>query len=171
MPSVSPTANPGGSVSLRPMEPSDAAFLFELYAGMRAAELAQVDWSDDQKQEFLRHQFDAQHRAYADTYAGGDFLVILCDGVPAGRLYLVRWPAEIRIVDIVLLPEYRGRGIGGGLIRDILGEAASTGRAVSIHVERFNPAKRLYERLGFRLAAERDAVYMLMRWEPDRPVD
>jgi GNAT superfamily N-acetyltransferase len=159
------------SVSLRPVEPSDAAFLFELYAGTRAAELDQVEWSDSQKQAFLRHQFDAQHRAYAETYAGGDFLVILSDGVPAGRLYLVRWPAEIRIVDIVLLPAYRGRGVGGGLIRDIQEEAASTRRAVSIHVERFNPAKGLYERLGFRLAAERDAVYLLMRWEPDGPVD
>jgi ribosomal protein S18 acetylase RimI-like enzyme len=159
------------SVSLRPIEPSDAPFLFELYSGTREAELAQVDWTTEQKHAFLRHQFDAQQRAYADTYGEADFFVILCDGVPGGRLYLARWPAEIRIVDIVLLADHRGRGIGSGLIREVQDEAAAAGRAVSIHVERFNPAKRLYERLGFRLAAERDAVYLLMRWEPEALVE
>lgn len=165
--SLRPEAPSGPSVSLRPIQLSDVPFLFDLYAGTRAAELAQVDWTAEQKHAFLSHQFDAQRRAYADTYGEADFFVVLCDGAPAGRLYLARWSAEIRIVDIVLLPDYRGRGIGSGLIRDVQEQAAAAGQAVSIHVERFNPAKRLYERLGFRLAAERDAVYLLMRWEPD----
>jgi ribosomal protein S18 acetylase RimI-like enzyme len=166
------------SVSLRPIESSDVPFLFDLYASTRADELATVDWSAEEKQAFLAQQFIAQQRAYTGTYDGADFQVILCDGVRAGRLYLARWPAEIRIVDIALLPEYRGRGIGSALIRDLQSEAVAGHSAISIHVERFNPAKRLYERLGFALAAERDDVYLLMRWDaggatglpsPDQP--
>lgn len=151
-------------VSLRPVEPSDDAFLLDLYASTRTDELAQVPWTAEQKHAFLAQQFEAQQQAY-HAYEGATFNMILEEGEPAGRLYVARWPAEIRIMDIVLLPGHRNRGIGSRLIRDLQAEAAATGQALTIHVERFNPAQRLYERLGFQIAAERDHVYLLMRWE------
>ena len=99
-------------VSFRPITPEDSEFLYSVYANTRSEELSAVDWSDAQKEQFLRQQFDAQHLAYQQTYEGGDFLVILRNGRPAGRLYVARWEREIRIVDIALLPEYRNAGIG-----------------------------------------------------------
>ena len=150
-------------IAFRPITPEDSEFLYSVYANTRTEELAAVDWSDAQKEEFLRSQFNAQHRAYQETYKGGDFLVILRDGEPVGRLYVARWQQEIRIVDIALLPEYRNAGIGSAILRDILEEGARTGKRVSIHVEMFNPALRLYQRLGFRRLHDH-GVYHFMEW-------
>ena len=102
-------------------------------------------------------------RHYQEHYAGAAFDVILVDGQPAGRLYVAREEDEIRIVDIALLPEYRNRGIGTTLLRGLQSEAAAAGKPLRIHVERFNPALRLYERLGFRRSTDR-GVYLFMEW-------
>ena len=127
-----------------------------------------MDWDEGQKAAFVQMQFTAQHRYYLEQYAKAAFLIILRDGVPAGRLYVDRRPTDIRIIDIALLPEYRGRGIGSLLLKQVLTEAAQTDKRVSIHVERFNPAMRLYERLGFR-QIEDQGVYLLMEWAPGAP--
>ena len=108
-------------------------------------------------------QFDAQHAHYQEHYAGAAFDVILVDGQPAGRLYVAREEDEIRIVDIALLPDFCNRGIGTTLLRGLQSEAAAAGKPLRIHVERFNPALRLYERLGFREIADR-GVYLFMEW-------
>jgi ribosomal protein S18 acetylase RimI-like enzyme len=150
----------------RPVTPEDEPFLCAVYGSTRVEELAQVDWDEEQKLAFVQMQFAAQHRYYQEHYADASFQVILCDGVPAGRLYVARWPAEIRIVDIALLPEYRGRGIGTHLLHALQAEAALAGKPLRIHVERFNPALRLYDRLGFREIADR-GVYLFLEWTPD----
>ena len=82
-----------------------------------------------------------------------------------GRLYVDRWADEICLMDIALLPEFRNRGIGGALMRDLLAEAEREGKLLSCHVEEANPAKRLYERLGFVVAGEH-TFYKLMHWRP-----
>ena len=153
------------SITLRPIEPDDEEFLYRVYAGTREAELAQVDWDAAQKEAFLRMQFTAQHQYYQEHYAGAAFQVILTQSRPAGRLYVARWPDEIRIVDIALLPEHRNAGIGTVLLQELLAEGAESSKRVSIHVEQFNPALRLYARLGFSRIADR-GVYYLMEWSP-----
>lgn len=158
-------AAPAASVTLRPITPEDAPFLYRVYASTREEELAVVDWTPDQKAAFLQMQFDAQHAYYQQHYAGAAFQLVLVGGEPAGRLYLARWPEELRIVDISLLPAYRGAGIGTRLIREILAGAAASGKVVRIHVEQYNPARRLYERLGFAPVGEH-GVYVLMEWRP-----
>lgn len=154
-----------GTITLRPVQPDDLEFLYRVYASTRQEELAPVDWSGEEKEGFLRMQFTAQHAYYQEHYADGQFLVVLVEGEPAGRLYVARWPEEIRLIDIALLPEYRGKGIGTGLLRDLFAEAEAAGKSVTIHVERFNPALRLYERLGFRCVADK-GVYLFMEWRP-----
>ena len=152
------------TISLRLAESTDDASLCDVYASTREGELALVDWSDDHKAAFVRQQFEAQSRHYGEHYPGATHDVIVVDGEPAGRIYVDRWPAEIRVVDITLLPGYRGRGIGTGLLRDVQAQGAASGRCVTIHVERFNPAGRLYGRLGFAPADETGPVYLLMKW-------
>jgi len=153
------------TITFRPIAPDDSEFLYTVYANARAEELALVDWLPAQKEAFLRSQFNAQHEAYQATYRGGDFLVILKDGQPAGRLYVARWEREIRIVDIALQPKYRKLGLGSSILKDILQEGQRTGKRVSIHVEMFNPALRLYERLGFQKVREH-GCYHFMEWLP-----
>jgi ribosomal protein S18 acetylase RimI-like enzyme len=154
----------GRPVTLRPATADDDRFLEEIYAGTRAAELASVPWTDDQKAAFLHMQFAAQAQYYREHYPDTSFDVIVLDDQPVGRLYVARWTREIRIVDIALLPECCNRGIGTTLIRELQAEAQAASKPLRIHVERFNPALRLYDRLGFRLIEDK-GVYLFLGWE------
>lgn len=158
-----PVAN--AAVSLRPAGPDDEGFLYRVYASTRVEELAVTGWDAATTNAFLTQQFRAQHEHYVTNYEGASYAVILVDGEPAGRLYVARWADEIRVMDIALLPGYRGRGVGEHLLRKLLAEAASAGKAVSIHVERANRAMSLYTRLGFEEIGEH-GVYLLLRREP-----
>lgn len=161
-PSICP-AVPGLEIGVRPIIAADADFLCDLYADTRADEMAAVDWPAEQKQAFLRMQFDAQHRHYQQYYPNAAFDIILLAGRPIGRLYLDRWATEFRIVDIALVPEHRKRGIGTAFLQAIHAEAQRAGLPVTIHVEQFNPALRLYQRLGFEPVGV-NGVYYLMKW-------
>ena len=153
------------TVTFRPMSEADLGFLQRLYASTREEELAPVPWSEEQKAEFLRFQFDAQHKHYQEHFPDAEYQVIELGGKPIGRLYIDRREDEHRLIDIALLPAHRGGGIGGGIMRDVLDEAAAVGKRVRIHVEMNNPALRLYERLGFE-NIEEQGVYYLMEWTP-----
>ena len=152
-------------IDLRPAGPDDAEFLYRVYASTRYGELAPLRWPPEKVEAFLRMQFRAQDTHYRQYYPGAAFDVILVGGVPAGRLYVDRWPDEVRVVDIALLPEFRGAGVGTHLLAGLLAEAAAAGRRVSIHVEALNPARRLYQRLGF-VKTSGSGVYDLMEWVP-----
>ena len=154
------------SLRLRRITPEDDSFLAGLYASTRMEELAVTGWSDEEKAVFCRRQFDAQSVHYRENYPGALLQVIEKEGVPVGRLYVAHWEREIRIMDIAILPEHRGAGIGTQLLRELQNEARSAGKTLTIHVERFNPALRLYERLGFQMVEDK-GVYLLMEWESD----
>lgn len=153
-----------GEVTLRPETEDDIPFLLAVYASTRADEMAMAPWTQEQKDQFVQMQFAFQRKHYLEHYGGATFDIVMVDGCAAGRLYVFRGPSEIRIIDIALLPQYRGRGIGGELLTGILREARERGRIVSIHVERQNPALRLYQRLGFQLAGEQGPVYLRMEF-------
>ncbi len=152
-------------LTLRPSTDADLAFLRRVYASSRADELALTGWDEAQCEAFIDQQFDAQHRYYREHYALAAFDLILADGEPVGRLYVDRRDGDIRIVDIALLAEYRGGGLGTRLLRDLIDESETAGVSLSIHVEQFNPALRLYRRLGFDYVEQR-GVYFLMRRPP-----
>ena len=153
-------------VALRAVQrEADAAFLCSVYASTRTEELAVVPWTNAQKEAFLRMQFDAQDRYWRERNPAATYDVILVDGEPGGRLYVNRSGDEIRIVDIALLPDHRGRGVGALLINGVLEEGIQTGRPVTIHVERTNRARALYERLGFRQIST-TGVYDLLECRP-----
>ncbi len=153
------------ALSLRPIGDADLPFLYRVYASTRTEELAPLPWSEEQKQAFLRMQFEAQHRHYQSHYAGDRFDLLLLGDEAIGRLYVGRWPSQICVIDISLLPDYRGRGIGTRLLRGLIDEAQAQHKNVSIHVEKNNPARHLYVRLGF-VIREDVGVYDLMVREP-----
>ena len=158
------TAAPDG-VTYRRETDDDVAFLAELYASTRREEVAPVPWSDEEKEAFLRWQFEAQRAHYREHYPDCECLVVEKGGEAIGRLYVDRREEEIRLVDVALLPEHRGGGIGGAMLRELLAEGGAAGKPVSIHVEANNPAMSLYRRLGFR-HVDTNGVYHLMRWDP-----
>jgi ribosomal protein S18 acetylase RimI-like enzyme len=150
---------------LRPTVDADRGFLIDVYASTREAELAEVGWDEATKRAFVEQQFSAQDEHYRTHYPGATLDLIEVDGEPAGRLYVHRGPSEIRIMDVALAPRFRNRGIATGLLRELIAEADASTRKLSIHVEMNNPARSLYERLGFTPAGEH-GIYMLMERPP-----
>lgn len=148
-------------VSLRPLAPEDEPFLLRVYASTRAEELALFPWSEEQKDEFVRSQYRAQQAHYGANHPDASFQVVLVDGSPAGRLYVRRSDDGIHLLDIALLPEHRGAGIGTALLEGLIAEADERTVRITAHVERNNRALALYRRLGFRQIADRD-VYLLI---------
>lgn len=160
----------GADLAFRPITDADLEFLYQVYASTRADELAPVPWSEEQKAAFLKMQFQAQHSDYQRNYSNAERLIVMRAGEPVGRLYLDRSSREHCVIDIAFLPEHRGQGLGGAVMRDLIDEAGAAGKSLSIYVEKFNPAMRLYRRLGFR-TVEDMGVYDLMRWTAESQVN
>ena len=155
-------------VTMRQASADDESFLYELYCSTRAEELAAWGLDESQRRTFLELQFHARQRHYDIAFSGAEHKIILCDDRLAGRILVYRSEHEIRLVDIALLPEYRQRGFGTKLIRDLLSEAAEKTMAVSLHVDKLNRAARLYERLGFSVVGDTGGSYK-MEWQPGDP--
>lgn len=149
-------------ICYRPVRDTDSAFLYGLYASSRAQEMKLLtNWTMRQKEEFLKQQFEAQDEYYKAVYFQADFFVILKNEEKIGRLYIDHRSDEIRIIDIILAEEYRNRGIGRGILEEILKNAAQKDLPVRIHVEYNNPAIRLYRDLGFRMIEDKGVYYFL----------
>lgn len=161
-------------IQLRTITEADLPALYEIYASTRAEEMALVsEWREEDKAAFLTQQFIAQHQYYQEFYNKAEFYIIECNGQPIGRFY-IHWTystQEVRIVDIALLPDFRGKGIGTTIIKSIFEKATALGKSVTIHVEYNNPALKLYERLGFCKIGEFNSVYYLMEWKGDGGIE
>jgi GNAT superfamily N-acetyltransferase len=144
--------------------PEDELFLLKVYGSTREEELARVPWTEAQREAFLKMQLAAQHQHYKQLYPEGDYLIILARDRAVGRLYFARLAEQIRIMDITILPEERGRGLGTSIIRDLMTEAAAAKKPLRIYVESFNPSLRLFERLGFSMIEE-NGIHLLMQWQ------
>ncbi|MDZ4812664.1 MAG: GNAT family N-acetyltransferase [Pseudomonadota bacterium] len=170
-------------IGLRAESEADLDFVVALYTDTRWEELAPVDWPEPAKRAFLDQQGRLQHEHYLKHYAGAEMLLIVTDRAqtesadaqwhdPAaaareliGRIYLRAGSTEIRLMDIALLPRFRGRGIGHCLIEALQAQGAARGIGITLHVEPTNPAQRLYQRLGFALIEQR-GVYDFLGWSP-----
>lgn len=150
-------------VSLRPVTADDEEFLSTLYASTRRDELALTGWDASAQDAFVRMQRAAQQRSYASSHPDAQCDLVLVEDRPAGRLYVDRSGPEIHVLDISLLPEFRGRGVGTHLLTTLLGEAQGVGRGVTLNVARTNRALDLYRRLGFAVARA-DDVYLDLVW-------
>lgn len=162
--SLRPLMDPA-ELTLRPVQPADEQFLLRVYACTRDAEMAMVPWSLEQKAAFVRMQFEAQNRHYRIQYPQAEYAIIVDGGRDVGRWWVARKPDGIHILDITLLPEFRGAGLGKRLLRRLQEEAVRAALPLSIYVESFNPSLRLFERLGFRKAKE-EGVHWLVQWTP-----
>lgn len=95
-------------------------------------------------------------------------IVAIAEATPIGAAWLRQWTLANRgfgFVDtaipemaIAVLPEYRGQGVGTQLVIQLLWAAREYYPAVSLNVRADNPARRLYERLGFRKVPDSDMV-------------
>lgn len=138
-------------------------FLYKVYASTRAWEQRLFGMNNEQWEAFLRMQFNLQHTQYMQNYRQPSFDIVMIGNTPTGRLYVSRGLEEIRVIDIALLPEYRGLGIGDSLMRELLLEGGEKGLPVTLHVEKNNPAMKFYQRLGFQVEEDRGVYWFMVR--------
>lgn len=148
--------------TLRHLEAADQPFLQRLYASSRETEMALSGWPATVIADFLQQQFSLQHRYYQEHFPDGEFWLVERAGQAIGRLYLFWGETALQIIDISLLADYRGAGLGSALLGELLTQAEARGLAVGLHVEGHNPALRLYQRLGFEVVGD-SGVYLEMR--------
>jgi GNAT superfamily N-acetyltransferase len=153
-------------LGLRPVVAGDEDFLFSVYASTRVDEMNLVGWSEEQKTSFLHMQFDAQTKHYSIHYPNAEYKIIERNRVPVGRLTTENRGDHFLIMDMALLPEYRNAGIGTYLVEELKQEAAQLNLPLVLRVEIFNPAIRLYARLGFVKTRDVNSVYQEMVWTP-----
>ncbi|WP_198134534.1 GNAT family N-acetyltransferase [Geotalea uraniireducens] len=151
------------TIHFRPITDEDMEFLYRLYASTRLTEMAVTGWNETQIEAFLRMQFRLQHMQYMQNYPGASFNIVFIDGTPAGRLYVDRKEDRMLVIDISLLPDFKGKGAGGRILRALVEEADAKGLVMSLHVERSNPILQFYKALGFRELELRGMYYYMER--------
>jgi ribosomal protein S18 acetylase RimI-like enzyme len=153
---------------MRPETGADTEFLLLLYLSVRWPELEATNWPDAAKHAFLQSQFQIQTQQYRANYPGMERWVVESGAGPVGRMYLLLTDAELRLVDLALLPDWRNRGVGTAQLRELGRQADKLGKPLRLHVEQHNPALRLYRRLGFE---ERETAGLYWLMERVRPRD
>src|SRR5690242_2078390 len=155
----------GGTLELRAVSEPDNPFLLALYMSTREEELAQAEWQEGQKEMFVRWQFELQRREYDERFPDATYKLIVVDGQPAGRIWVGADQAQIRLLDIALLPDFQNRGVGTILLHRLMDDARQRGKALRHMVFMLNDnAKRFYERLGF-VSIEDLGAYQHMEWK------
>jgi ribosomal protein S18 acetylase RimI-like enzyme len=151
-------------LNLRPAGPEDEPLLHALFAEDKQAELAGAGMPAALVQTLVEMQYRGRQTTYTARYPESEDSILLGDfDEPVGRLLLHRKPGCWRIVDIAVLAAHRGRGLGTRALEDCQRRAAAVGASLELHVERQNPAQRLYRRQGFQIASE-DAIGLEMVW-------
>ncbi len=153
------------NLRLAPLSPEDEDFIYRLYASTRMAEISGFGWDQAQQEAFLRMQFNAQKRWYEMAYPGAEYTVILRDEQRVGRMIVLRGTQEFHLIDIALLAEHRGCGIGTALVAGLIAESQRAAVPLALQVLKSNRAVHLYQRLGFIRSGE-DEMYYQMRANP-----
>ena len=147
---------------LRTATPADETWQLAIYASTRADELAMTGWPAAQCEAFVQQQHRAQQQHYARHFPRSVCQLILVGDDVAGRLWVDERGDRLHVLDIALLPAWRGQGLGTRCLQALAAEAEAGGRAIGIQVEIHNPARRLYERLGFLPEGEPQGLYQAM---------
>lgn len=151
-------------ITFRNVSERDSEFIEKVYRSTREDELKLTNWSEDQKQRFIMMQSMAQLADYKQKFKGATYQVILFKNKPAGRLFQWESDEAIHVIDISLLPEFRGKGIGKKILTDILQSAKTKNKKVTLNVLKNSDAKRLYSRLGFKKTKDSNQHYEYMEW-------
>lgn len=152
-------------VERRPAIESDRVFLARVYASSRALEMEALPWTDEQKAVFLDSQFEAQLRHYRSEFPGGVHQILLLGGEAVGRLYYSLEQSLFLVLDVAVLPEFRGRGIGTRVMRECQAAAQVAGVPVRVYVDAFGPATSLFRGLGFEVLRS-DGMNVVYEWSP-----
>jgi ribosomal protein S18 acetylase RimI-like enzyme len=152
------------TLAVRPAQPLDEIFLYDLYSAVRGPEFAFAPVTPAQREELIRMQFRAQMSAYTSAYPNSCYHLVLLDGKPVGRLWVSQDHDQFQLVDIAVHPSLQRKGIGRALIQRLQQEAAKARLPIRCCVFRFNPGSLSFHRsLGFVIVRE-DQMHFYMEW-------
>jgi ribosomal protein S18 acetylase RimI-like enzyme len=155
------------TVTRRPESQQDEPFLRRLILDTIAGELGASAWPEPMRSHLLGIQYTARRQSHRMNFPEAASQVIEADGEDAGWTVVTTMPHEVRLVEIMVLPQLRGKGIGAAVIRGILRSAAQEGKPVRLTVNVTNqPAIRLYQRLGFRRIGGDEVQHFMEHWPP-----
>lgn len=142
--------------TVRQATEADYAFLFHLYqASMKDYVTQTWGWDEAAQQILFRERFEPTH-----------VQIVVVDGRAVGALSVQQQPDTLVLANLQILPEAQKQGLGAAIIKMLLCQARELGVSVSLQVLKVNPARKLYERLGFTVIGETDTHY-LMRTGPE----
>lgn len=149
--------------TLRPVDNAeDGQFLSSVYASTRD-DLLMTGLPAEQLQMLVQMQQRAQEHYYLANYPTAEHYIVCFEGEDVGRLIVERRDGELTLVDVALLPEFRGRGIGGAVMSDLIDEAVAEQRSFVLHVIKANRALNLYKRLGCEITDDLGMHYRMER--------
>ena len=162
-------ATPHGRLSMRSQTDGDTAFLFDLFASTKAAEMALMPIDGAGRMQLLQMQFRSMTETYRHQYPNARFDIVELDGTPIGRLVTDVRTDCVYYVDIALLAERQGAGIATTLMQAVLEEPRRLGLPGRVKVLSSNTASlRLCSRIGMTLRAD-IPPYVELEWsDPSR---
>ena len=165
---VRTVASPTGPLSLRPETPADAPFLAALFASRAAPMLRMAGLPEPQVEQLVALQHRAQTASYRAAFPDARFLIVE-QGSPVGRLVEHDEPGGAYVVDIALLPQRQGQGLGSALVRELQARQAALGLGVRARVAAGNGASRaMFRKLGFVESGADQAGDLTLTWRPER---
>jgi GNAT superfamily N-acetyltransferase len=157
-----------GEVALRPETEWDGDFLYALFRSHTLPGFAGLPVSDAMKESLIRMQFDSRRATYRSQYPDALFAVLERDAVPFGSVIVdeagndagrVAW-----IVDLELMPDSRGGGIGSALMTSLVGWLGERCAVIRCTVLSGNEASlRMCRRAGF-VAVAGDPPHVALEW-------
>jgi len=148
--------------SLRLVEQEDEEFLCSLFCSARP-ELGLLPLSPVQLAQLIRHQFELQQRGYRHQYPQAENWIIATNSAPVGKIMFERSSSVVHIIDFIIAPEWRGRGVGHSILTALKEYVGAKSGVLSLQVDRQNiNAKRLYHRLGFVMSQSSDTHEFLV---------
>jgi ribosomal protein S18 acetylase RimI-like enzyme len=140
-------------ITFRQIKIKDFEFLWQLHnAALKKYVAATWGWNETR-----------QRRLFAESFNPEEGVIVVADGKDAGFLRVFEKEAETVLISIRLLPEFQNRGIGTKLIKDVLAASLAKNKPVRLQVLKINPARNLYEKLGFKVFGE-TGTHFLMRF-------
>lgn len=143
----------------------DDSFLYEVYKSTRMEEVTAWGWQESEREAFLFSQWTLQRNSYQLQFPDSDNFIVSFNGSDVGRMMLKSTNETNHLIDLSLLPSYRNQGIGSSLLITLQQDSFRNQQVIILHVTPHNPARRLYERLGFQLQEALD-FYWQMVWQP-----
>jgi len=162
------------SFRLRAAGPGDEAFLYEMFVASREREFGPLP--AEMRDTIAREQFAILQNGVKTDHPDAQQFVVIAPNtsgdveIRVGMLLLAEHPDALWVIDLALDPAHRNRGFGSAILRSLMESCRRSGKIMKGSVTPYNPARRLYARLGIReLGADRG--YIALEWRPEQPLE